>query len=159
MEKIGLNTIEPTFQVSPYEKFKTEWESFITDGNRAFSAGALNTAESCYSEASKTARYLLDQGYVNKASISMLLVGYHNSADLYIRKNDPETALDRLSTALRTLFNFPEECIDCEQKRDALEWGTIRAKRQLCLFLKSHPTMQQQQLDFLTSQCLKTDHH
>lgn len=155
------NTIftESSLSTNAPENVKSAWERHIKRGNVAFEDGELDVAESYYREALTMAQYLLDIGNIDRASVSMLLVSHHNSADVYLQKSNPEEALNRLSTAVRALFDYSASCKNCPIKREALEWGAIRAKRQLYLFWQSHPEMHQQQFDVLTSQCLNNQHH
>lgn len=156
-----VNTVftEPSPSTNVSENLKGTWERHVKQGNVAFDDGDLDFAESCYREALSIAQYLIDTGNVDRACISMLLVSHHNSADVYLQQNNPEEALKRLSAALGALLDCSASHSTCLEKCEALEWGAIRAKRQLSLFLQSHPDMHQPQFDYLTSQCVNNQHH
>lgn len=125
------------------------WEQNIESGNTAFDEYDFMLAETLYKSAIQIAISVFTEQAINKQTISMLLVSFHNIADLYTCTNCHVEAEQVLGTVLAYIQKKLKKVPANSQEAVDLTWGLMKAKRQLVTFTKqqaqiTHETTREQ---------------
>jgi hypothetical protein len=127
-----------------------DWKKCIESANLMFDESDFVQAELLYKKAINIATSAFSEQTMNKHTISMLLVSFHNIADLYSRQEryldvilSLETAFVYIQTKLDGVVPNSDEAVD-------LTWGLMKARRQLLTFTS--------QKDFKTSNATNYKH-
>jgi hypothetical protein len=127
-----------------------DWKRCIENANLMFDESDFIQAELLYQKTINIAISAFSEQTMNKHTISVLLVSFHNIADLYSRQEryldvlvSLEAAFVYIKTKLDGVMPNSDEAVD-------LTWGLMKARRQLLTFTS--------QKDFKTSNATSYKH-
>jgi len=127
------NSNADTGQHHSYDYFES-WKIRVEIANMAFEQEDFVHAEILYKKTINVAISAFCEQAISKQTVSMLLVSFHNIADLYAQqerylevKLSLEGAFVYIQTKLKSTAPNSEEAAD-------LTWGLMKAKRQLLTF-------------------------
>lgn len=104
----------------------SSWKRHTNAGNYSFENEHTLTALAHYRRAISQAECLFDEGANNREAVAILVVSYHNIADLYLRESEPLLAENELNNVHQRLTNEIAKAQADPTKMDALLWGLNR---------------------------------
>lgn len=120
-----------------------DWKRCIENANLMFDDSDFVQAELLYKKAIDIAISAFSEKTLNKHTISMLLLSFHNIADLYARQERYLDVILSLEAAFVYIKTKLDGVVPNSDEEVDLTWGLMKARRQLLNFTS--------QKDFKTS--------